>query len=191
MEELEPIKQDVELTLYENQEVIITTKEEYTQAGDVIKAINNKIKNIEAKRVDYTKPLLDQKKKIDDDFKAAMKPLEELVKEIKSKMLDWSREEQKRLDEEQIRIEAEAMSKAKEENTSEVVVPIVNNIKSQRGEASTSTIKKVWKWKITDETKVPREYLVVNDKALNEAMKNGERRIDGVEFYQEEQMSIR
>lgn len=191
MEELEPIKKDVEITLYENQEVVINSKEEYTQAGDIIKAINQKIKNIEAKRVDYTKPLLDQKKKIDDDFKAAMKPLEELVKNIKDKMIIWSREEQKRLDEEQKKLEKEAMEKAKKDKTSEVVVPIINDIKSQRGEVSTSTIKKIWKWKVTEETKVPREYLMINDKALNEAVRNGERKIEGIEIYQEEQISIR
>lgn len=158
------LKKEVELVLYENQEIAVNNKDEYVKAGDVLKLIKNKIKKIEDKRVEYTKPLLDQKKLIDDDFKKMQAPLNELVRKISSVMVNWNIAEQKRLDEEQKRIEAEAMAEAKKNKVSEVIVPIINEkIKSTRGDIATSTMIEDYDFELEDITKVPLEYLIVNE----------------------------
>ncbi len=192
MIDLAPVKTEVDQFLYEFQEVKITSQDEYTNAGDLLKQIQNKIKKLEDKRKEYTQPLDESKKRIMADFKSISEPLEEFVSNVKSKMVEWYRIEQARLDEEQKKIEAAALAKAKEEHVSEVVVPVINTqVKTQRGDVSTTTVKKVWKWKVTDENAVTRDYLCVDGDKVSDAVKEGNRNIPGIEIYQEEQISIR
>lgn len=49
------------------------------------------------------------------------------------------------------------------------------------------SIRKVWKWKVVDAARIPREYLVPNEAALNALAKStkGSMKIDGIEFYEE------
>src|SRR3990167_10478655 len=138
---IEPIKKEVEMILYENHEVVVTSSEQYTHAGDVLKLIKNKMKSLEEQRKSYTAPLDEAKKSIMADFKEVMAPLEKLEATIKSTMITWASAEQKRLDEEQRKIDEAVLAKAKAEKLSVVDVPVVNTqIKTQRGAFSTNTI---------------------------------------------------
>ena len=64
MQDLTPIKQEVDQFLYDFQVVEIATQDQYTEAGVMLKQLKMKIKKLEDKRKEYTKPLLDQKKLI-------------------------------------------------------------------------------------------------------------------------------
>ncbi len=187
--DIQPIKEEVQEFLYNSQELSIATADDYSKAGDTLKLVNHKIKTVEAKRVEYTKPLLDQKRLIDSDFKAVIEPLKAFVTEVKGKMVEWAREEQKRKDAEQARIEEEA-KKANPE-TLEVEVPVVNDMKTTRGEVSTTSIKKVWKFEVMDETMVPAEFMMVDEAKIKQAIKEGNHFIKGVKIYQDDQISIR
>lgn len=184
-EKLELVQKEVEEFLYQNQEITVTSQEDYTRATDTLKVINGKIKKLEDKRVDWIKPLLEAKRKIDDDFKQAIRPLEDYVATVKTKMLDWYRVEQKRLDEEQKKLEAKAMEDAKKNKQSEVIVPIINDVKTHRGDLATATVSKKWMYKLLDENAVPREYLIVDEAKIKTAVKNGVRKIAGVEIYED------
>jgi len=178
------LKKDIDLVLYENQNVVVSTKEEFLQAGDILKLIKNKIKFLEDKRKEYTSDLVKQKKRIDDDFKEMQEPLKELVNVINGKMVSWNVAEQKRLDEEQKKIEAEALKRLEEEGESEVEVPVVNEgLKSNKGNIATSTMKEVYNWKVADETRIPREYLMVNEVKIGKAVRDskGTIKIDGIQ----------
>jgi hypothetical protein len=50
---------------------------------------------------------------------------------------------------------------------------------------------KVWKFKITDTSQVPKEYLIVDETAIRRAVGAGVREIAGVEIFQEDQLRIR
>lgn len=54
-----------------------------------------------------------------------------------------------------------------------------------------STVRKVWAFKVTDLSKVPTEYLLINSVAVNKAIKAGVRNIEGLEIYQTSQVAIR
>lgn len=51
----------------------------------------------------------------------------------------------------------------------------------------------VYKWRIVDESKIPREYLIVNEKLINQMIKttNGSFVIPGIEVYKEKQVSVK
>ena len=188
MLDLTPVKNEVDQFLYDFQEVKITNQDQYTQAGDTVKQIQMKIKKIESKRLEYTRPLDESKRLIMDDFKKITEPLEEFVSELKNKMLAWYKLEQARLNEEQKKLEQEALAKAKAEHKAEVQVPVINNqLKTQRGDVATISIKKVWKYRIVDETKIPRQYLTLDTAKVTQAIRDEVRIIDGLEIYQEEQ----
>lgn len=189
---LEPLKKDVDEFLYEYQQVNINTAEDYTQAGDILKMVQQRVKKVEAKRKEYTDPLEQSKKRIIADFKQITEPLEQFVEEIKKKMVEWYRLDQKRRDDEQKRIEAEAIKQAQDEKKLEVVVPVVNEVKkTHHGESSTTTVKKIWTFKIIDPEKVPIGYRTIDEKLIRGAIKEGVRKIDGVEIYQDDSLSIR
>ena len=191
MQDLTPIKQETQEFLYNFQVVEIETQEQYTQAGDILKQVKNKIKKLEDKRKEYTKPLVESKKAIDKDFKSITEPLENFIKSTKEEMVVFQFEEQKRLDEEQKKLEEEVLKKAEENGDKEVQVEIVNDIKTQRGDVSTTTARDVWKFEIEDVNKIPREYLTVDEKLIRQAIKDGKREIDGVYIYKDKQIIIR
>lgn len=82
----------------------------------------------------------------------------------------------------------EDKAEAKEEQASMVIMPTVA---SEQPKVAGISTRKVWKCRITDPRKVPREYLIVNEKMLADFAKatKGQIPVDGVEFYTEEIMS--
>lgn len=117
---------------------------------------------------------------------------EKFIEEVKAKMVDWYKLDQQRRDEEQKRIDADALKQAKVENKLEIEVPIVNQVqKTHHGENSTTTVKKVWTFKIIDESKVPIGYRTIDEKLIRGAIKEGIREIEGVKIYQEDSIAIR
>jgi len=197
---LEPIKNDISnfIKLYSKQKILISSQTEYIQAGDLIKVVKNKINKIEEQRKTWTKPLDESKKRIMEDVKNAINPLKEFENNVKITMTDWYMKEKIRKDKEQAILEAKAKEQAIKEqkkNGAKIpimsAVPIVNNIQTQRGDMSVTTMKKVWTFKVVDETKIPREYLSINEVEIRSSIRGGIRKIKGLEICQEDQLSIR
>lgn len=182
--ELEVLKDATERLVYENQEVKIATQEQLTQAGDMLKMVQQRIKKITDKRLEYTRPLDESKRLIMADFKAIIEPLEWLATSIKGAMVEWQQAEQQRLDDAQAELDAKALAAARENHESEVVVPVVNKMEAQRGDASTTFFRSDWKWRLSDLAKVPAAYLTVDSPKLNEAVRGGARSIPGIDIYE-------
>lgn len=187
MPDLTPVRSEVTEFLYDHQEVKIVSQEQYMEAGDLLKQLMGKIKKLETKRLEYTRPLDESKAAIMRDYKGIVAPLEELVDRVKTEMLVWHQKEKKRLDEEQERLEREALAHAKAEGKSEVEVAIVNDVKTVRGDISTITIRKLWKFKVEDQSKIPTEFLCPDEEKIKQAIKDGKRQIPGISIYEEEQ----
>ena len=89
----------------------------------------------------------------------------------------------KAADELQRKLDAEA--KAAKVEPIKVPSPIVKDIpKKVRTETGTAYQHKEWKFEVTDEDSVPREYLMVDDKAIRQAVKMGVREIPGVKIFE-------
>lgn len=52
-------------------------------------------------------------------------------------------------------------------------------------------VRKTWTFRVTDASKVPAEFLVVDEKKIREAVRAGAREIAGVEIYQEASIAVR
>ena len=193
--DLTPIKQEVEdfLNRPNNQNIEINTHEDYTKAGDFYKAFKSKAKELNEKRLSYTRPLDKTKKMIKADFDRIIKPMEDFADDLKLKMVLWAKEEQKKIDEEQARLDAQAAAYAEKRGLDpNTIVPVsAGDIQKTKGSHSTSSITKKWTYAISDSTKVPREFLTVDDQKIKQAIKQGKRNIDGLNIYQEESITIR
>lgn len=226
---------------YENFQ--IATAEIYTGAGEHLKRIKTKFKQLDNLRKSLTKPLDESKDRIIQLFSKPLNFLAKAESSIKSAMLSWQteqerirREEERKLQdaarkkedalrvikteqervwrekEEAARKEAErlaaegkaeeaakarveadkAAAKANERAAQAqeicVPVPVLNSTVEKIAGIATRSI---WKFRIVDVNKIPRQYMVPNEKMLGEiarTLKNS-LTIEGVEFYSEESMS--
>ena len=57
--------------------------------------------------------------------------------------------------------------------------------------SANSVVRKVWSFRLTDLSKVPLQYLQLNETAVRNAIKSGERNIAGLEIFQECQAAIK
>lgn len=57
--------------------------------------------------------------------------------------------------------------------------------------SANSVVRKVWGFKLVDISKVPLEYLQLNETAIRNAIKEGKREIAGLEIFQQSQVAIR
>lgn len=149
----------------------ISSMEEYQIATDTGSKIAKAKKEIEKFRDHFAKPHYETYKRIRGEFAPWIDLLDVKEKTLKAVMLDFHRAEQKRKDEEQARLEAEAIANAPE--GAEVVVPVVNDIKTIDGGEGRSQVRTKKKWRVVDINKVPSKYLEVNKKEVDAAIKKG------------------
>lgn len=101
----------------------IKTAEDYAKGGDLIKIARTNHQKAEDLRKELSAPYHKLWKFINDQFKPATSALDKVRATIEKKMVEWKREEDKRLAaearKEQERIEAEALERAAAEKTEE------------------------------------------------------------------------
>lgn len=139
--------------------------------------------------------------------------LDRVEENVKRKILSFDQEERRRREEEQRRLQAIADEQARRERErlmkkaeslktpekrealleqAESIVPPQVQIPEPEKEKGEYT-RKIWKARVVDVNKLPREYMIPNEKLLDNIAKTtkGAMRIDGVEFYCEEVLAVR
>ena len=134
-------------------------------------------------------------RKVNARAKEFLNPLFKYERDLKAKIKDYKirielkrKEMEKKAEEERKRLQEQLDKEAKEKNIEPVKLPEVIMPKEKlKVSTNNGTVyeKKRWAFKIVDFEKIPREYLVVDDKKVNAAIKAGVRNIDGLEIYQE------
>ena len=185
----------------------ITSTETYTEAGEHLKLIKAKTREFDELRKSLTKPLDESKKRIMDFFKRPVDFLSRAESSVKSAMLSWQREQERIRREEEQRLaeiqrkEAEKLRKQAEraeakgniDKAEELKVKSIETqtiapvVESKVEKISGILTKKIWKFRVLDITKIPREYLIPNEKILGELARatKGKFKIEGIEFYSE------
>ena len=202
------VAQIVPKVVAQAQQIEISTADDYEMAASFLTALGNRKKEVEAtfdpiigKAHDAHKEALAQKKKFFD-------PLVEAERAVKSKMVTYSDEqarqdrERQRIAEEQARQEQqEAAAKEAADLEARGETHLADIVRQAAAEAPAAPVVvpstvpktdgvatvKVWKWEITDEALIPREFLAVNPVAVNAVVKaqKGMARIPGVKIWSE------
>jgi colicin import membrane protein len=223
----------------------VTTTTEYQAAGEELKRVKAKAKEVDGQRAFLKAPVLEQAKRIEDFFRAPLKFLTDAESILKRAMLTFQqaeeakRQEAERRAQEAARREQEVLRRkaaeeerkaaekaddlrrqaeeaaaagraseaakltAKAETIIEKATDKSENLQEQAQSVLMPTIaseqpkvagistRKVWKARVIDPRKVPREYLVVNEKMLDAFAKatKGAVPVDGIEFYSEDVMA--
>lgn len=174
--------------------------------------LKNHIKATEDQRKEYTGPLDVLKAKMIEDERKITDPLKLIVKALDDKLIEWSesQEEIRRTEAErqrQVQLEAFEAEKQRQlaiaaenddEKAAEAVAEIDKNVErlaaspvvvqnTVRTQTGHFAIQTRWRAQVVDESKVPREFLIVDEKKLQKyatAMKETAK-VDGVQFYAE------
>lgn len=193
--------------------VEVTDQETYTKAGDLLKLIKSSRKKLDDVRKELTGPVDKALKAVNKYFReTAFNEVDAAERAVKAKMAEWYREEERRKAEEARRAAEEAERQAlelaaqAEQSGQEAAADAIMEQGAATAEAeqkaaamgvargdhgSATSGRKVWKWRLIDKDKVPREFLTVDNVLVNEAVKTGTREIPGIEIYEDVQIAIR
>lgn len=181
------------------------------RTSDGLNAILEVKKNLERARRNLVDPLNAKVKEVNDAFRPWAKLLADGEERAKALILRWRREEQARVqrEAEEARREAEARAAAEAaaakppvaEGAEAPAVPAVMSprlplepaepAKTTHGALGTVTARTIWTFSIVDPDAVPREFCVVSETLIRDAVRGGAREIPGVRIYQEEQLAGR
>jgi len=165
---------------------LVKSTQDVENASEFLKKIRDTEKMVEEKRLEFTRPLNQSLRAINETFKILQQPLVQARQLITERILLWRKEEMARLarEEERRRKIQEAHAKLGHEVNAPVVLERPEN------KIGNAQVSKVWKFRVVDFSKVPDLYKEINNVAVNQAIREGKREIPGLEIYQEEQLSV-
>jgi len=174
----------ISLVVEKAEGLTIVSEEDMVVASDVLDEVKKVEKSIVDRKKEITGPLMTALA----SARSLFKPLESGHKEakgiIKEKMLDYTVAE-----EERIEVEKERVVKRVEKGTMRVdtgikkMEDIGDTPKSFEGTNSKTSIKKITKLRIIDESLIPREYLIPDLKKLTEAVLKNKIEVAGTETF--------
>jgi len=178
---------------------IVESREQSESAAADLTLIRQLKKAIEEQRTGQVKPLNDQVKQINDLYKTLTVPLDEADKITSDKIKQYRQAETAKLAE-ALAIEAEKMELARREaalNGGAITVDLTPLVKPDEQPkhivtgAGTVGTRMVPKWALEDITKVPAEFLMLNEVALGKQVRAGRTGIPGIRIWLEEELSTR
>ena len=189
------------------EEAVVSSKEDAARITEDLAIISTLTKTIDAKRREFTNPLRRHERSINDFFATLTGPLDTAYKAGKSKIIEWTQEQ------ERIRLQAELTARAAAAATA-ALAPAVRQVDSATGEvttapppmpapflpdepqrtfrseAGTASQRMVGRYRVINFAELPDDYKSVNTVLLNSAVRGGIRAIRGVEIWEEPDIRI-
>lgn len=207
-EQTDTIKAEVAEVVTTAKTMQVATPGQYQGAADFLKAIKAAQQKVTAHYAPMKEAAHKAHKAITTQEAESMKPLTDAESTIKRAMLTYQQEQEAIRQKEQRRLQAEADAKARAEQerllklaasrkteekreeyreaAAAVVAPVVH-VAAVVPVVAGQSIRKTWKARVIDGTVVPREWMVVNQGALDAFAKatKGAVPVAGVEMYEE------
>lgn len=147
---------------------IIENEESASQALSMSLQARKIRKQLDETRLSIIRPHLDFQKAINKIVKEYEAKLEEIENNLKNKLDEYLK---------------------KSASTNNAF--FITKSKEMFVEDGKLTKVKKWVWELEDETLVPREYLTLNEKKIDESVKQGIRNIPGIKILEKEEISMR
>ena len=184
--ELEVVKTQTDKAFQAVSVLSIKTSDDYKKAEEIRGKVKSVAKMIDTKKKEITQPINDSLKRIRDIFKPIETSCEDSLEILEGKMIAFRREEDARIAKDKEKIMNKVETGYIKPETAVKKVIEVGNVKSNLKEAGvTTSVRKLARVKIVEESAIPREYLVVSEKLVFEALKAG-KQVAGAELYYEE-----
>lgn len=173
----------------------ISSEEEFTEVGNALREIQGRIKTVEARRKEWVDPLNKTVRSINGFFKPVVTEWESVVTCLKKAMAAYQQrkqEESRKALEEAAKIAAAGNATGMTEDAQQYQALVAKG-SALPPKADGITTRENWKFRITDASLVPREYLSVDEKKVGAAVKlsKGDTKIPGIEVYREDTVVVR
>lgn len=174
--ELIPIKTKISLIAQEVKNIDITDSISMKRAVEVLSQMNRYSDTVKTKKEELTKPINITLKNIRLMFKPVEEIYDESISILRKKMSDYQTAELKTREEEALRIAnrvGEGKGKLKVETAINKIESLDKPEEAVSTDSGTVKFRTVKELEITDETLIPRKYLVVDERLLTNDLKNG------------------
>ncbi|WP_308585028.1 hypothetical protein [uncultured Desulfovibrio sp.] len=199
---LEPFRSKAKDLAAKASTIKVQDQETQLAATTLAGTIKKVAKTVEDARKEYTAPINEHVKAVNGLAKEITTPLDTGMRHLTGQLNQYAAkvELDRRKAEEEARRQAEAEQKrldaeAKAAGVEAPIVPEVLPAKSEkatvRTETGTSYQRKVWTFEVEKLDDVPREYMFLNEKAVNAAIRNGVRSIPGLKILETTSTVIR
>ncbi len=170
-EDMLPLEERVSREVEEASLALEVTEPESPDAGEVLRSAGAVYARLEKERKAAKQPYLDLGRAVDQAF-APLKGLKKAIDTLRNSLarIEAEREAARKLEMEALLERARA---------GELV-----DVPAPPPERATRT-KTAWKYKVVDLSKVPRKWLTLDEKAVKAAIDAGERKINGLEIYED------
>lgn len=183
---LEQLQQEIAVIEGVAANYIVTTPEQYADAGEQLMIVKSHQKVVEEERTKITKPMNDGLKAANAFFKKFSERLDSIESKFKTALIAYKTAEDQKLRADQAREEekarkerekleaqaAKASAAGREERAAEllqraaaVVAPIV--IADAPSKVTGISMRDAWEYEVIDLSLVPREFMILNEKAVN------------------------
>ena len=209
-EDIAPLASRMHLMIADSDAIQVIDQQSAKTAADMAKAYRGFLREAEEKRKELTQPILAAKQGIDAMFKPYKLAVMEAQSRLDEKLLAWRVAEDARIQAENKEREAQRIKEAalvaedlerrgmvdEAEKVLDDAVVTRPHEKRDRGVTrgtlgGAAHVRKRWAFEVEDLSKVPTEYLQLNEKAVREAIKLGKREIPGLNIYQKEHLAVR
>ncbi len=190
--EVSEYKNQISFVQDQSKKLVITSEEDMAKGSDLLDELKLVEKAINDRKKAITKPLMDGLASVRNLFKPLETAYSEAKATIKDKMLVFTIAEEERINLEKSRVEARVEKGTMRTDTAVNKLEGIGEVKkSFTGETGKTSIRKVTKVRIVDESLIPREYLIPDEKKITEAVLKGGAVIAGVETYEEKSIVSR
>lgn len=189
--DLAPLKAQISKLENQANALTITTPEEYGNAIDIVSKLKDTGSQIKEKKESITKPLNEALRNVRDIFRPVEIQFENAERIIKDKLLAYKRKSDEEARAKEVKIAAAAEKGTIKIETAEKKMEAIERVETTtRGKVGEVQIRKVKKVRITNETLIPRQYLVPDMVAIRRDALSGVP-ITGVEVYEEDLITSR
>ena len=172
----------------------VNNEQDKAMVSTAVKESKALIKKVGAARKAITAPLQQQIKQWIDKEKELLQPVEEAIHNADKLVQDFNDQIARQQQEMLNRIaqaEAEELRTAEEKDAEQVRQESEFKRQLAQAQHQTDGIRKVWAFELQDLSQVPREYLVLDEKKVRQAIRSGERAIPGLRIFQQQQTVYR
>lgn len=176
----------IQQTLIDAEGIQVNNDESFREATSIYKKVKEAHKKIDEWRLEATVPLRQKTAAINDRAKEFTTPLEKVESIINLKIDGY-----RRLIDRQKKDEADELRKAKELFEIDEPIFLPDSPKSLRSDGVSAFKRKIKSFRIVDQSLIPAEFMMVNEKAIENAIKDGRHLIPGIEIYEETKTQLR
>ena len=185
-QQIQLVENKVSLLIKKVNSFVIENIDSVEVASNFLKVIKNMENKIENKRLEFTSPLNQSLKAINDTFRKLKEPLEQARKSLANKILFWRKEEEEKIRKEEDR--RRKIQKAHKKAGHEVKEIV--ELEKTKSTIGNTRARKIWTWEVIDFNKLDNHFKEVNTVAIRQAVKDGLRDTPGLKIYQTEQLTI-